>query len=206
MRAVGIFFILISLVVAMGPLLAYPVHLILEIFVELPFHKLITHVTLILGLVFSGFYLKINQMYSRQAFGFSGSLNNFLKHMLQGILAGILIFAFLQLIFILLGIYQIKPSLDYFWSNLFLIFLKAILAGLMVGFIEESIFRGALFSGLYKKTSALIAVSITSLVYASVHFLKYSIAICRVIARQQGLFPAIRRIESPSCTISAIFP
>ena len=173
MRAVLIFFILISLVIAMGPLLAYPVHLVLENFVDYPFHKLVKYVTLICGLIFSGLYLKINQMYSRQAFGFSGPLNIFLKHMLQGIFAGILIFAFLKLIFILLGIHQIKPNLDYFWSNLFLIFFKAILAGLLVGFIEESIFRGALFSGLYKKTSALIAVSLTSLVYAAVHFLKY---------------------------------
>ncbi len=173
MRAVVIFFILISLVIAMGPLLAYPVHLVLENFINLPFHKLISHITLICGLVFSGFYLKINQMYSRQAFGFNGPFNNFLKHMLQGVFAGILIIAFLKLIFILLGIHQIKPNLDYFWSNLFLIFFKAILAGLLVGFIEESIFRGALFSGLYKKTSALIAVSLTSLVYAAVHFLKY---------------------------------
>ena len=173
MRAVVNFFILISLVIAMSPLLAYPVHLALENFVDLPFHKLVSHITLLCGLVFSGVYLKINQMYSRQAFGFDGSLNNFLKHMLLGIFAGILILAFLILIFILLDIRQIKPNLDYFWSNLFLIFFKAILAGLLIGLIEESIFRGALFSSLYKKTSALIAVSLTSLVYAAVHFLKY---------------------------------
>ena len=173
MSAVVYFFILISLVITMSPLLAYPVHLVLENFVDLPFHKLVSHTTLICGLIFSGFYLKINQMYSRQAFGFSGSLNNFLKQLLQGVFAGILILALLKLIFILLGIHQINPNLDYFWSNLFLIFCKAILAGLMVGFIEESIFRGALFSGLYKKTSALIAVSLTSLVYAAVHFLNY---------------------------------
>ena len=173
MRAVVIFFILISLVIAMGPLLAYPVHLALENFVGLPFHKLISHITLICGLVFSGIYLKINQMYSRQAFGFNGPLNNFLKQMIQGIFAGILIFAFLKIFLILLGIHQIKPNLDYFWLNLLLIFIKALLSGLAIGLIEESIFRGALFSGLYQKTSAIIAVSLTSLVYAAVHFLKY---------------------------------
>jgi hypothetical protein len=173
MRTVVSFFILVLLVITLSPLLAYPTHLILENFVDYPFHKLVSHVTLICGLIFSGFYLKYHQMYSRQSFGFGGSKKVFLENLLQGILAGILILALLKLSLMLLGIHQIKPNLDYFWSNLFLIFIKAILSGLVVGLIEESIFRGALFSSLYKKTGAIVTVSLTSLVYAAVHFLKY---------------------------------
>ena len=173
MRAVVNFFLLVLLIITMSPLLAYPVHLISENFADLHFHKLVSHTTLICGLIFSGIYLKINQLDSRQAFGFNISKNNFLKNILQGIFAGILILVLLKLFLILFGVHQIKPNLDYFWSNLFLIFIKAILAGLVVGLIEESIFRGALLSSLTKKTSALLAISLTSLVYAAVHFLKY---------------------------------
>ena len=173
MRTVVSFFVLVSLVITLSPLLAYPVHLILENFVDYPFHKLVSHVTLICGLIFSGFYLKYHQMYSRQYFGFGGSKEIFLGNLLQGMLAGILILALLNLFLLLFGVYQIKPNLDYFWSNLFLIFIKATLVGLVIGFIEESIFRGALFSSLTKKTGTFVAVSLTSLVYASVHFLKY---------------------------------
>lgn len=173
MRTVVSFFILVSLVITLSPLLAYPVHLILENFVDYPFHKLVSHVTLLCGLIFSGFYLKYHQMYSRQSFGFSSSKKKFLGNLLQGILAGILVLALLNLFLLLFGVHQIKPNLDYFWSNLFLIIIKAILAGLVIGFIEESIFRGALFSGLYKKTGAVVTVTLTSLVYAAVHFLKY---------------------------------
>jgi len=173
MHTVVSFFVLVSLVITLSPLLAYPTHLILENFVDYPFHKLISHVTLVCGLIFSGFYLKYQQMYSRQSFGFSGSKKVFLGDLLQGILAGILILALLKLFLVLLGIHQIKADLDYFWSNLFLIFIKAILVGLVIGLVEESIFRGALFSSLYKKTGALVTVTLTSLVYAAVHFLKY---------------------------------
>ena len=173
MRTVVSFFILVSLVITLSPLLAYPFHLILENFVDYPFHKLVGHVTLLCGLIFSGLYLKYNQMYSRQSFGFYGSKKVFLENLLQGILAGILILVLLNLFLMLLGIHQIKPNLDYFWSNLFLIIIKAILVGLVIGLIEESIFRGALFSSLYKKTGALVTVTLTSLVYAAVHFLKY---------------------------------
>jgi len=173
MRTVVSFFILVSLVITLSPLLAYPVHLILGNFVDYPFHKLVSHVTMLCGLISSGFYLKYHQMYSRQSFGFSSSKKKFLGNLLQGILAGILVLALLNLFLLLFGVHQIKPNLDYFWSNLFLIIIKAILAGLVIGFIEESIFRGALFSGLYKKTGAVVTVTLTSLVYAAVHFLKY---------------------------------
>ncbi|MFB3100570.1 MAG: lysostaphin resistance A-like protein [Gammaproteobacteria bacterium] len=173
MHTVVSFFILVSLVIVVSPLLAYPAYLILENFIDLPFHKLVSHITLICGLIFSGIYLKYHQLYSRQAFGFGLSKNIFLRDLLQGLFAGILILAFIKLILILSGVHQIKPNLDYFWSNIFSIFFKAILTGLVVGLIEESIFRGALFSSLYKKTNAFIAISLTSFVYAAVHFLKY---------------------------------
>ena len=173
MRTVVSFFIFVSLVIVVSPLLAYPAHLFLENFIDLPFYKLVSHITLICGLIFSGVYLKYQQLYSRQAFGFGISINIFLRDLLRGLFAGVLILAFIKLILILSGVHQIRPNLDYFWSNLFLIFIKAILAGLVIGFIEESIFRGALFSGLYKKTNALIAISLTSFVYAAIHFLKY---------------------------------
>ena len=173
MRTVVSFFILISLVIAVSPLLTYPVYLILENFTDYPFYKLISHVTLICGLIFSAIYLKYHQLYSRQAFGFGLSKNIFLRELLRGLIVGFLILAFIKLILILSGVHQIRLNLDYFWSNLLLIFFKAILTGLAVAFIEESIFRGALFSSLYKKTNALITISLTSFVYAAVHFLKY---------------------------------
>jgi len=172
-RTVVSFFILVSLVIVASPLLTYPVYLILDNFIDLPFHKLVGHVTLICGLIFSGIYLKYHQLHARQAFGYGLSKNLFLKDVLRGLVAGVLMMAFIKLILILSGAHQIRPNLDYFWSNLLLIFFKALLAGLAVGFIEESIFRGALFSSLYKKTNAFIAISLTSFVYAAVHFLKY---------------------------------
>ena len=173
MRTVISFFILVSLVIMVSPLLAYPVYLLSENFIELPFHKLVSHITLICGLIFSGVYLKYHQLFTRQAFGFGVSKTLFLKDILRGVFAGILILAFIKLTLILSGVHQIRPNLDYFWSNLPLIFFKAILTGLVVGLIEESIFRGALFSSLYKKTNTLLAISLTSFVYAAVHFLKY---------------------------------
>ena len=173
MRTVISFLIFVSLVIIASPLLAYPVYLILESFFDLRFHKLVSHTTLICGLIFSGVYLRYHQLYFREAFGFGVAKNIFLKDLLQGLIAGVLLLTVIKAILILTGVHQIRPNLDYFWSNLPLIFFKAVLTGLVVGLIEESMFRGALFSSLYKKTNAFIAISLTSFVYAAVHFLKY---------------------------------
>ncbi len=173
MRTVVSFFIFVLLVIVLSPLLAYPIHLLLGNFVDFPFYKLVSHTTLICGLIFSGAYLKYHREYSRQGFGYGVPKKIFGHDLLQGLFAGVLILAGLKLILILSGVHQIKPDLAYFWSNLLLIFFKAILTGLVVAFIEETIFRGALFTTLYRKTGAVLAVSLTSLLYAAVHFLKY---------------------------------
>jgi len=173
MRTIVSFFILVLLILTLSPLLAYPVHLILENFIDFPFHKLVKYTTLVCGLTFSGLYLKYNQIYSSKSFGFGVQKQVFLKDLFQGLLAGIVLFGLLKIFLLLFSVYQVKPNLEYFWSNLLLILIKGILTGLAVGLIEESIFRGALFSSLYKKTGAVLAVSLTSLLYAAVHFLKY---------------------------------
>jgi len=173
MRTVVSFFILVFLILALSPLLAYPIHLVVENFVDFSFHKLVKYTTLVCGLIFSGLYLKYNQIYSRESFGFGVQKQVFLKDLFRGLLAGLVLLGLLKIFLLLFGVHQIRPNLEYFWSNLLLIFIKGILTGLAVGLIEESIFRGALFSSLYKKTSAVVAVSLTSLLYAAVHFLKY---------------------------------
>ncbi|MCK5669199.1 MAG: hypothetical protein KAI15_08940, partial [Gammaproteobacteria bacterium] len=105
MRTVVSFFILVSLVIGLSPLLAYPVYLFLENFIDLPFHKLVSHVTLICGLIFSGIYLKYHQLYSRQAFGYGLPKNLFMKDLLRGLVAGILMLAFIKLMLILSGVH-----------------------------------------------------------------------------------------------------
>ena len=73
----------------------------------------------------------------------------------------------------LLRIHELDPYRGiWLFSNVSLL-LKALLAATLIALAEELIFRGAFFSGLYKKTGAFIAVTFTSLVYAAVHFVRY---------------------------------
>ena len=72
-----------------------------------------------------------------------------------------------------LGLYQFDADADLSLQALVILLIKAILTGTLVSIIEETIFRGALFTGLSKQTNVLLALLVTSLLYAAVHFLKF---------------------------------
>ena len=82
---------------------------------------------------------------------------------------GTILICFLVGLLILLGQYHIVVN-KIKVNNVIPILINI---GFYAGFVEELIFRGAFFSGLYKKTGAFIAATFTSLVYAAVHFVRY---------------------------------
>ncbi len=51
--------------------------------------------------------------------------------------------------------------------------IKALVSGLLISLLEETIFRGGLFAGLHKQAGAVLAVITSSLLYATVHFVRY---------------------------------
>lgn len=173
MLAVSYFLIFIVLVIVSGPLLAYPLYLSLQTITDIEFHKLVSHATLLCGLLFSFIYLKINDIPFSAGFGYALPRKLFVKQMLIGTGLGILILMGLISFLFLTGVYEIENDLDLSINHLIKIIITAVIAGCTVGLIEESIFRGSLFSGLHKKTNALTTITLTSLIYAAIHFLKY---------------------------------
>ncbi len=156
-----------------GAIAAYPVYIGLAQFNELPFHKVISRTTLFSGLLFSILYLKMCGLLSKEGFAWQGGKHTKQQLFLRGMLAGALIVLVLDASFLMLGIYEFDSKVDWNAKTLLWLALKSLLAGCLVGLIEETIFRGALFGGLNKQANATVALLATSLVYAAVHFLKY---------------------------------
>jgi CAAX protease family protein len=173
MRAIIIFCLFVVLAFFIGALSAYPLKLLLDPVLDLAFRKYLTYATLIGGLIISGIYLQLYNLLSFKAFGFSEKPYKFFNHMLSGFVYGVIIMLIIELFMFLLGIHELDTSRSITLNAISLLFLKAILAGLLIGLIEESIFRGALFTGLYKQTGAVITVFFSSLVYSTVHFIRY---------------------------------
>ncbi len=173
MRAIIVFCLFIVLAFLVGAILAYPLKLLLDPALELAYRKYLTYATLISGLIISGIYLQLYNLLSFNAFGYSGKISKFIKNMFSRLIYGLVIMLFIEVILFLLGIHEIDKTRSYSFDAISLLLAKAIIAGLLIAIIEESIFRGALFTGLYKQTGAVIASLFSSLVYSAVHFIRY---------------------------------
>ena len=173
MRAVFIFILFVVLAFLIGAVVAYPLKLLLDPVFGLAFRKYLNYATLITGLIVSGIYLHIYRLLSVSAFGYSGTGKMFLRRMVNGFAYGILIIAIIEIILLLLGIHALDTTRSFSPGSLTLVVIKGLLTGLLIGLVEESIFRGALFTGLYQQTGAVVSVFFSSLVYSTVHFIRY---------------------------------
>ncbi len=173
MRAIIIFCLFVVLAFLVGAVLAYPLKLLLDPALALAFRKYLTYATLISGLIISGIYLQLYNLLSFKAFGYNGKFITFLKGMLNGFIYGLSIMLLIEVGLFLLDIHELDATRSYTFTSVSLLLSKAIVMGLLIAIVEESIFRGALFTGLYKQTGAIIATFFSSLIYAGVHFIRY---------------------------------
>ena len=173
MRAIIVFSLFIILAFLMGAIMAYPLKLLLDPALGLAYRKYLTYATLISGLFVSGIYLQMYNLLSFNAFGYSGKVSKFIKSLFQGFVYGLMIMLFIEMILFLLGLHVIDTTRSYSFESIALLVTKAIIVGLLIATIEESIFRGALFTGLYKQTGAIVATFFSSFVYSAVHFIRY---------------------------------
>ena len=88
---------------------------------------------------------------------------------------GIMILVLLGISFYLLGIYDLHSSRDFELQAIPTLIIGALGTGVIVALFEETVFRGALLQGLYKKSSAPLAIIITSLAYSWVHFIQFDL-------------------------------
>ncbi|VAW40144.1 Cytosine/purine/uracil/thiamine/allantoin permease family protein [hydrothermal vent metagenome] len=172
MRPLGIFICFLAICLLVSALLHYPLHLLLEGLIEMPAHKQVTRFGKLLML--PGFFLLIRwlDLYSREALGFGEPRPLFLRQMVIGWFFGILILTILTGTLTSLGIRVLKPFESPFFGDVIKTLSGGLLAGLLVGIVEESFFRGALFQAIRRRGPAISAIIFSSLLYASVHFIK----------------------------------
>jgi hypothetical protein len=154
-------------------LLTAPIYTLLHPFVDITFHKLLTHISSLCGLLFAFIYLKANHLLNRQVAGYTITQLSIRHELITGIVAGIGIMLLLELFLFGLGVHYLEPYLDISLTTISILLLKAILAGLVIGLIEETLFRGALLGGFIAKMGTIAAVIFSSTIYAAVHFMKF---------------------------------
>ena len=165
---------LLILIFLCGALLSFPVYKLLQPLTDVRFHKLIPHVTSIVGLLVLALVLRHYQRLDRATLGYAQAGVAITQQMLAGFLGGIMIMLGLATVMVLLGIQQIESDLTFNLTAGAMIFVRALVTGLLVGLFEETLYRGALLGGLLAMMKPVAALLVSSGIYSAAHFLKFS--------------------------------
>lgn len=111
-------------------------------------------------------------MLSWAALGYALPKPRFRRELLLGWLAGVLILTLLSLTLLLLEVRLWRPPGELLARRLLQIVTDGLLAGLLVGLIEETFFRGAVYGALRRAHGAVTAALLSSLLYAAMHFIE----------------------------------
>lgn len=169
MRITVLFFGYLFLCLATAALLAVP--LVQTGWLDYPPERVVGR--LAQGLMLFGIWPLLQQLQvaDRYALGYAVSRPRLLRALGIGWILGVLIL--LGLVFTLLGLGVRVPDPDPGpWSWIAGKALQALIGGLLVGVIEETFFRGALYAAIRRKNGLASAVLWSSALYALVHLTK----------------------------------
>lgn len=173
MRQLFLLSIVIIMAFVCAALLSFPAYMFLQTFTDIPFHKITSQLSSLFGLAFIFVYLYINKILDRETAGFNFTQASLRQDVLIGIIMGTSIMLVLALVMLLLGMLVPEPELDISLHFIASVLISAILSGIMVALIEETLYRGALLGGLCKTTNIITGVIISSVIYSAVHFIKF---------------------------------
>ena len=175
MPALFIFIAYFAIALLSGAAIAYPLHLILSNWFELEFERVVSRSVLIVAIIlFMALYKKLG-FTSWREIGFSTDKKQFFSDLTKGIAFGMLIMFPVIAGLLITENRVLDTDLDTSTLNIVDQIVTALIAGLIIALIEETLFRGAMLSAIKKHGSALLAIVSTSLIYASVHFIEPNI-------------------------------
>ena len=173
MRQILLLFVFIILAFICGAVLSFPLYKLLQIFTDIPFHKITSQLSSLCGLAFIFLYLRFNNILNKTTAGFNLAQVSIKREIFTGMAIGMMIILVLVVVLLILGIHQPEQELHSSLNTIFLVLIKAILSGVMVALFEETLYRGALLGGLSRTTNVLAAIFISSAIYSAVHFIKF---------------------------------
>lgn len=168
MRAFFLFVALLAGALVLASALTYPAWLIVSTISVEPVHRVMNRVAMLLALIGLIVLTRRLGLSNRESMGYGMPRPRFLRQLVIGWIAGFLLMT--PLVAFLLGfdIRDVRPAFEGRWIELAI---GGIVSGFAVAFIEETFFRGVLFSAVRNTSSTAAAVVAPSLLYAALHFL-----------------------------------
>lgn len=185
---------------------AYPVFLGLEVLGlrDMPFDEMVMRLLKLYGLLGLWPLLSSFGINSRAGWGYGQgrSGRGFSTGLLIGGAIGIASMALVVAILLMFDIRVARPGVALSPPVLTVLVLQSAFAGLMVGFIEETWFRGALQSSITHVGNSAIAIVLISLLYGAMHFVSADINIpadeVRWLSATAVLFTSLHGFRDPA--------
>ncbi|MBV9621340.1 MAG: CPBP family intramembrane metalloprotease [Gammaproteobacteria bacterium] len=176
MRTLGWFLILLLGALAAVALLSYPAWLLLHPYFDFAFHRIAERIGLVT--LAGGFVLFARRLglADRASLGYGLPRRTFVRELTLALALGVLTMLLVVAAMAALGLLAPAPAAPHGAALVRLVVLR-LASGLAVGFIEETLLRGALQSGIAREAGTATAIGATALIYAATHFFaKYHVA------------------------------
>jgi len=174
MRTLTIFLGMFLGAALVSGLLTYPVWSMLPSFLDVPIHRVMNRMGLLLLAIATIWYLRRHGLTNKLALGYSIPPRQFVRQMLLGFVAGLILIVPLVAVLLGLELRTWSPKLlDNAAPELFAakLMASALLTGCAVAFIEETFCRGALYAAIQRESGLAVAAVLSTVLYAATHFL-----------------------------------
>ncbi len=170
MRPAALFTGYLALALLLGALLAYPVYLSLNPLIDEPMYRFVTRTGMLIALLAAPWFLRSQNLADRRALGYAPP-HVFVRGLIIGMAAGVSIMVPLVGALLLLGVRVPNPDWVFSGPDLALTLAEGLLVGVLVALIEETFFRGAMYTAVERHSGMWVAVLLPSVLYAALHFL-----------------------------------
>jgi membrane protease YdiL (CAAX protease family) len=167
-RTFALFVALLAGSLLLAAALTYPAWLLVGTVSVEPVHRVMNRLAMLIALVGLIVLTRRLGLANRPALGYGLPRVEFFRQLGIGWAAGIGLMLPLVALLLSLDVRQIKPGLD---GDLLPLVLGGIVSGFAVAFIEETFFRGVLFSAVARSSGTRAAIIAPTLLYAALHFL-----------------------------------
>lgn len=171
MRPTALFFAYLGAALVLGAVIAYPAYAAFGVAIDEPMYRFVTRAGMLVALLGAVSFLRCLSLNNTVALGYGTPRREFISDIFKGLAAGVMIMLPLVLTLFALDVRTIDPQWVFSWPDLLLAALQALITGLIVAVIEETFFRGAMFTAVNRTSGLWAAATSTSLLYAAVHFI-----------------------------------
>jgi len=170
MKQTGIFFAYLFACLILGALLTYPV--VQTGWVDADPHRIMGRLTQIFILLGLWPFLRAMELNDRTVLGYGAPRPIFLRALALGWMWGVIILLVLAISLVTLEVRVPDAGGDQWLPDLLNKAVQALIGGLLIGVMEETFFRGALYAAIRRRCSLGAAVFWTAFLYALLHFMK----------------------------------